>query len=82
MVYHVELRVVFGIFDQKSWEIFGNLGRVRMIVGGASKCWVIFVDHRKCSENVWCWEDGATRWGAFVLSPQASAVVTRSIKMR
>ena len=42
MVYRGQLRVVFGNL-QKSLEIFGNFGGVRVIAGGVSKCWVIFV---------------------------------------
>ena len=42
VVYRGQLRVVFGNL-QKSLKIFGNFGRVRVIAGGVSKCWVIFV---------------------------------------
>ena len=59
------------IFVQKPSAVSEGFG---VIVGSASKCWVIFVDHRKCSENVWsrkCLVLGrrSVRWGAFVLSP-------------
>ena len=42
VVYRGQLRVVFGNL-QKSLKILGNFGRVRVIAGGVSKCWVIFV---------------------------------------